>query len=80
MGISAVRALGSELYFALASETASWIYRSDGTRQGTRLAVDLAPGPLSSAPEQLTPFDGMLYCAADDGVAGREPWSLPVEE
>ncbi|PYQ58825.1 MAG: hypothetical protein DMF53_19755, partial [Acidobacteria bacterium] len=44
MGISAVTALGSELYFALTSETASWVYRSDGTAAGTRTILQEGDG------------------------------------
>ncbi len=36
VGISAVTALGPELYFFLQSETASQVFRSDGTAGGTR--------------------------------------------
>ena len=72
-------AAGGRLWFsALDPDHGRELWTSDGTRPGTRLAVDLAPGPPTSAPEQLTPFAGRLYCAADDGVAGREPWSVAL--
>ena len=39
VGISAVTVLGPEIYFALESETASQIYRGDGTAEGTRMIL-----------------------------------------
>jgi ELWxxDGT repeat protein len=42
VAISAVTALGAELYFVLDSETAEWIYRGDGTAAGTRPVLQAA--------------------------------------
>ncbi|MCY7417735.1 MAG: hypothetical protein LH650_04425, partial [Chloroflexi bacterium] len=50
------------------------LWRTDGTRPGTRLVADIAPGEASSAPEGLVSAMGLLYFSADDGVHGREPW------
>jgi ELWxxDGT repeat protein len=61
-----------------------WV--SDGTATATRRLRDLTPGTYGSArgssrraPEGLTPFAGRIWFGADDGVAGREPWNLPLE-
>jgi len=50
------------------------LWRTDGTKQGTRLVADIAPGEASSAPDGLVSAMGRLYFSADDGVHGREPW------
>lgn len=49
---------------------------SDGTADGTRLLVDLRPGPDSSWPLDFVPAAGRLYFTADDGLHGRELWVL----
>mgnify|MGYP003519368915 CR=1 FL=1 len=54
------------------------LFVSDGTPEGTQLAVDLYPGENNygninaSYPSNLTEFDGKLYFTADDGVHGNE--------
>jgi ELWxxDGT repeat protein len=51
-----------------------WI--TDGTPAGTRLLLDLNPGPSGSSPRFApAPVGGELVFAADDGVHGREPWA-----
>ncbi len=40
VGLANVTALGPELYFFLASETASQVFRSDGTAAGTRMILE----------------------------------------
>lgn len=49
---------------------------SDGTADGTRLLVDLRPGPDSSWPLDFVPAADRLYFTADDGLHGRELWVL----
>ena len=39
-----------------------------------RLVADVRPGPESSDPVSLVPFQNNLFFVADDGVAGRELW------
>jgi ELWxxDGT repeat protein len=68
VGISAVTALGSELYFALQSETASWIYRSDGTAAGTRTILQEVevcedPGDIN----RFVRLAGLVYFPACTG-------------
>jgi ELWxxDGT repeat protein len=53
-----------------------WV--SDGTAGGTALVFDLWPGEPSSNPGFLTHAHGRLLFAADDGLHGRELWSLDV--
>jgi trimeric autotransporter adhesin len=43
VGISAITALGSELYFFLQSETATQVFRGDGTAAGTRRIFQESP-------------------------------------
>jgi ELWxxDGT repeat protein len=50
------------------------LWRSDGTRAGTRLVADIKPYALSSAPAWLTAAAGTVYFSADDGEYGRELW------
>jgi ELWxxDGT repeat protein len=68
-----------KLYFAADNgENGNELFVSDGTPEGTRLAVDLYPGENnygfgnSSAPDSLVEFNGKLYFTADDGENGRE--------
>ena len=49
------------------------LWRSDGTRAGTRIVKDINAGD-DSLPCCLTDYDGMLLFAASDGVHGDELW------
>jgi hypothetical protein len=40
----------------------------------------LLPGSEGSQPTWLTPFNDRLYFVADNGVLGREIWSVSVED
>ena len=59
-------------------ETGFELWVSDGTRQGTRLAQDLLPGPASSSPSELATSGGNLFFLADDGIHGYEVWRAPL--
>jgi ELWxxDGT repeat protein len=48
---------------------------SDGTAAGTRLVVDLDPGPDGSYPVPSIVADGRLYFVGNDGTHGYETWS-----
>ncbi len=45
-----------------------------GPDQTTTLVRDIAVGPGSSNPRNMTVFDGALYFLADDGIHGEELW------
>ena len=57
------------------------LWESDGTTEGTRTVVDLAPGGFSSMPaySNFGVANGVLFFAADDGKTGLEPWALRLE-
>jgi ELWxxDGT repeat protein len=52
------------------------LWRSDGSRKGTRMVKDINPGAASSYPLRVTPSSGnpVFYFDADDGVHGAELW------
>ncbi len=50
---------------------------SDGTAAATFRLADLAPGRDASSPAEITAEGPLLYFAADDGIHGRELWTLP---
>ena len=50
------------------------LWRSNGTRKGTRMVSDINPGPASSEVELGVDAGGTVYFEADDGVHGRELW------
>ncbi len=52
------------------------LWASDGTREGTVLLQDIAPGPAPSSPGNLTVTRDHVFFLADDGVHGRELWSM----
>ncbi|HYO57725.1 Mu transposase domain-containing protein, partial [Archangium sp.] len=51
-------------------------WMSDGTAEGTRPLADVAPGPLSASPANLTVSGSRLFFVADEGEHGRELWSV----
>ena len=78
---SSLEVIGSSLFFAGEdAEHGREIWISDGTTEGTRLHVDVAPGRSSSNPTELTGLELQthvdVYFVADDGVRGRELWRL----
>jgi ELWxxDGT repeat protein len=51
------------------------LWKSDGTRAGTRMVSDIRPGRNGSQPRDLVNVRGTLFFTADDGVHGRELWA-----
>ncbi|TMB18126.1 MAG: hypothetical protein E6J59_15025 [Deltaproteobacteria bacterium] len=50
----------------------SELWKSDGTAAGTVLVKDIAPGPDSSGPSELTDVNGTLYFQVFDPSGGRD--------
>ncbi len=68
---------GASYFQACDSAHGCELWESDGSGAGTRLLMDICPGPCSSAPSALTTaFGEMILFVADDGQHGREPWVL----
>jgi len=61
------------LFFAAGSENGVELWRTDVIGQ-TRMVKDIAVGPQSSSPAELTNVDGVLFFTANDGQTGREVW------
>ncbi|MEO7490497.1 MAG: ELWxxDGT repeat protein, partial [Ferruginibacter sp.] len=57
------------------NSTGMELYSSDGTAAGTGLVADINTNPYAgSNPVHLTPLNGLLYFAADDGT-GNQLWA-----
>ncbi len=68
---------GTLLFTAYNNENGTELWQSDGTAAGTRLVKDLRRDGGAfpfEADAFLAASDGVLYFAADDGVAGEELW------
>ena len=52
------------------------VWQSNGSAAGTKMVLDINPGPAGSFPSQLVNSNGTLFFAANDGVHGVEPWVL----
>ncbi len=52
------------------------LWMTDGTPAGTRLVADVAEGAMSASPLFLTVSGPRLFFVADEGVHGRELWSV----
>jgi ELWxxDGT repeat protein len=66
-----------QLYFANGdSAHGIELWETDGSDQGTRLFLDLRPGPESSKPRYLVALGDKIFFAADDWIHGSEPWAL----
>jgi trimeric autotransporter adhesin len=71
--------VGSSLFFEGDDPVHGYeLWKSNGTRAGTRMVVDINPGSDphddSSYPSSLTNVAGTLLFGADDGIHGRELW------
>jgi ELWxxDGT repeat protein len=71
---------GQILFSASRQRTGVELWRSNGTRAGTRLVKDIAPGHLhpgvgrDSSPQQLTRARGKTFFTANVPKLGRELW------
>ena len=52
------------------------LWRSNGTRKGTRIVSDLRRGRATSLPMYLTAVNRTLFFTANDGRHGRELWKV----
>ena len=66
--------IGRTLLFPATDGHGTELWRSDGTKTGTRRVADLATGHASSDPARLVRVGRSLVFFADDGVHGLEPW------
>lgn len=69
--------LGETLYFVAGDpEHGVEIWGSDGTSDGTKIAFDINVGEQRSSPYFEMYLDDALLITADDGIHGREIWSI----
>lgn len=77
--------VGNTLFFSAISSAGRELWKTDGTRAGTKLVRDIFPGsayddgmmrvmPRDSNPSYLTAFNGLVYFAAENGTNGQELW------
>ncbi len=67
--------VGTKLFFVAGeSEHGFELWTSDGTRSGTHIVKDIAPGPSDSSPQNLTAIGGVLLFSALDPIHGEELW------
>ena len=72
-----VGAVGRTVYFSAADpDNGIEVWRTDGTRAGTRLVRDVSPGPFPSDPRVSPHVEGtsVIYFVADDGIHGAQLW------
>jgi ELWxxDGT repeat protein len=63
------------IYFAaITTKYGEEMWKSDGTRKGTKLVKDINPGKAGSDANDLTAYKGRVLFTADDGVHGTEMW------
>lgn len=79
--VSGITRAGGHLFFAAGSD---WddneLWTSDGTQGTTRRFQEIAPGAPGSQPQSFAVAGSRLYFTADDGLHGRELWSLPLDD
>lgn len=68
-------ALGTTIYFGgEQAATGAELWKTDGTRAGTKMVEDILPGPTGSWPASMKPYKNQLYFSATDSVHGYELW------
>jgi ELWxxDGT repeat protein len=67
--------LGKRLYFGASDgEEGGELWRTDGTRKGTKQVKDIDPGSVGSAPSGFVRQGKRLFFRANDGDSGAEVW------
>ena len=66
--IMQVTADGEVLFTASDGVSGVELWRTDGTAAGTQLVQDIAPGPSSSNPANITVAGSYVFFSADDGL------------
>jgi ELWxxDGT repeat protein len=67
--------LGSNFYFRAANDTTGGeFWTSDGTGSGTRMLLDLLPGPASGGPFEVHELNGQLFFVAASKASDYELW------
>jgi len=68
--------LGGRVYFPADDGIHGWeLWRSDGTREGTAMVVDLLPGEWGAIVSHLIAYRDRVYFLAEDLEHGVELWS-----
>jgi len=71
-----MQAVGSTVFFELQDqEHGNERWATDGTQEGTRLVLDILPGPGGAYARNLTAFQGRLWFTADSPGIGVELWT-----
>ena len=65
---------GEVFFYATDGTNGTELWRTDGTRRGTRMTRNINPGSGNANPQELTPFGDALFFRADDGAIGNELW------
>ena len=73
-GPAVVEAFGHLFFTADDGAHGVELWKADGSKTGTALVADLAPGTGSSHPGSLTATSNLLFFNADDGEHGAELW------
>ena len=75
---SGLMATGDDTLYLVGSDQkfGAELWRSNGTRKGTKIVTDIRRGRDSSLPMYLTAVNHTLFFAAKDGKHGRELWKV----
>lgn len=68
--------VGDHLYFSGHYDRGMTLFKSDGTREGTNVFLDVRPITISSHPDNLTAFNGKIYFTTDIDEAAVGDYTL----